>query len=85
MTALIRMAPAQAGAILIMLSGGMLMTIQEMADFLRGYEQERRLVNDPIRYSVKVSSCEACPHVFGMDFPAIMGAPDGEKAAVSAP
>lgn len=58
------------------------MTMQEMAAFLRAYDQKRRMVNDVHRYTAQVSSCEACPHVFGMDFPAIFSVPDSEKSSV---
>ena len=57
------------------------MTMEEMAAFLRQYEQIKAKT-DPFRYTSRVSSVTEFPDVFGMNFPAVMGAPDGEKAAV---
>lgn len=58
------------------------MTMEEMAALLRRHARDTARVNNVFRYTSQVSSCEAAPGVFGMDFPAIMGAPDSEKAKV---
>lgn len=58
------------------------MTIEQMADFLRRYEQERAMVTNVFRYASRVSSVEACPGTLGMDFEAVMSAPDAEKTNV---
>lgn len=57
------------------------MTVEEMAAFLRQYEQAKSKT-DPFRYTSRVSSVAAFPDVFGVNFPAVMGAPDAEKAAI---
>lgn len=58
------------------------MTIEQMAAFLRRHEQEKAMTNNVWRYTSKVASVETCPDVFGLDFDAIMSAPDDEKANV---
>lgn len=58
------------------------MTVENLAEFLCRYEQERSMTANVFRYAAKASSVQACPGTLGMDFESIMGAPDAEKAAV---
>ena len=58
------------------------MTKEQMADFLRRYDQQRAMILNVFRYGSKVSSVEACPGTFGLDFDGLMRAPDSEKAQV---
>jgi len=56
--------------------------MEQMAAFLRRYEQDLAMTKNVFRYAGKVSSVEACPGVFGMDFAAMEAAPDSEKPNV---
>ena len=58
------------------------MNKEQMAAFLRRYEQDCAMTSNVFRYASKVSSTEACPGTFGMDFETMMKAPDSEKAQV---
>lgn len=56
------------------------MTKEQLADFLRRYEQQLAATTNVFRYASKVSSVDACPGTFGMAFDKIMSAPLPQQA-----